>query len=114
MTYLSRLLLVVAGSAAAFVIMKAEPADAADAGAPAPALPACVQVKTSSRYVPYGYNHVVTLTSGCTRAASCKVATDVNPEPHVVDLPANTSAEVTTFMGAASSTFTARVSCQLR
>ncbi|HVH44064.1 MAG TPA: hypothetical protein VM925_17055 [Labilithrix sp.] len=89
-------------------------AEAGDAGAPAPALPACVQVKTESRYVPYGYNHIVTLTSGCGRPATCTVATDVNPETRSVDLPPSTSVQVTTFMGAAASTFTAKVACTLR
>src|SRR6478752_3863795 len=77
-------------------------------------LPACVQVKTEARYVPYGYNHLVTLTSGCTRPASCTVATDVNPTAQTVDLAASSSVQVTTFLGAASSTFTAKVTCQMR
>jgi hypothetical protein len=88
-------------------------ATVADAGPPA-SLPACVQVKTESRYVPYGYNHLVTVMNGCTKSAACTVATDVNPEPKNIVVPASSSAEVTTFMGAASSTFTAKVSCQLR
>lgn len=78
------------------------------------ALPACVQVKTEARYVPYGYNHIVTLKSGCTRPASCTVATDVNPTSQTVDLPPNSSVDVTTFIGSAASTFTAKVSCKLR
>lgn len=85
----------------------------ADAGAPT-GLPACIQVKTESRYVPYGYNHLVTLTSGCSRPAACSVATDVSPEPRAVEVAPNTSVQVTTFMGAAASQFTAKVSCQLR
>ena len=87
-------------------------ANAADAGAPA--LPACVNVTTASRYVPYGYNHIVTITNGCTRIASCTVATDVNPEVQSVEVAPSASAEVMTFMGAASSTFAARVSCRLK
>lgn len=91
-------------------------AGAADAGAaPTPAsLPACIQVQTESRYVPYGYNHIVTLTSGCTRPASCTVSTDVNPEVHAVDVPANASIQVTTYIGAAASAFVAKVACKLR
>ena len=89
-------------------------AHAADAGAPAPALPACVAIKTASRYVPYGYNHVVIVTNGCARAATCQVSTDVNPEPRSVDVPASQTVEVTTFMGSPSSTFTAKVTCKLK
>lgn len=88
-------------------------ADAADAGAPA-GLPSCVTVATSSTYVPYGYNHVVTLANGCAKLADCTVATDVNPEPQRVRVAPRTTIDVTTYLGAAAQTFTARVSCQLR
>lgn len=84
-----------------------------DAGAPPP-LPACVQVTTASRYVPFGFNHIVTLTNGCSRAATCTVATDVNPATQTVEVPAAATIEVTTFMGSPSSVFTARVGCRLR
>lgn len=86
-----------------------------DAGAPAPAsLPACVAVKTESRYVPYGYNHIVYVTNGCTKAATCSVATDVNPTPQTVEVASGKGAEVLTFSGSPASQFTARVSCKLR
>jgi hypothetical protein len=93
-------------------LTQSRPAEAsADAGPPA-ALPACVDVKTEARYVPYGYNHIVILTSGCAKPLSCTVATDVNPEPHHVDLPAKSRIEVTTFIGAAASSFVAKVTCR--
>ena len=76
-------------------------------------MPACVQVGTSSYYVPYGYNHVVSLTNGCARPATCLVSTDVNPERQTVEVPSNATVEVTTFMGSPSSTFTAKVDCKL-
>lgn len=86
-----------------------------DGGAAAPSgLPACIQVGTEARYVPYGYNHLVTITSGCKRPSTCTVSTDVSPEPRSVDVPANGRVVVTTFLGAAASTFSARVSCALR
>lgn len=94
------------------VAIAAASASAADAGAPA-ALPACVQVTSQSIYVPYGYNHIVTVKNGCTRVAKCSVSTDVNPEVQSIDVAANTSKDVLTFMAAASSTFVARVSCRL-
>lgn len=77
-------------------------------------LPACVAVKAESRYVPYGYNHVVTVTNGCTKAATCSVATDVNPKATSVELASGKGAEVLTFAGSPASTFTPRVSCTLR
>jgi len=87
---------------------------AADAGAPSPAVPACVGVKSDSRYVPYGYNHVVTIGNGCARETRCLVSTDVSPEQRSVDVPSNESREVLTFMGSPSSTFVAKVSCKLK
>jgi hypothetical protein len=78
------------------------------------ALPACIQVTTAARYVPYGYNHVVVLTNGCSRGATCSVATDVNPQEQSVDVAERSTVEVLTFMGSPSQTFTAKVSCRLR
>ena len=89
------------------------PALAADAGAPAPSLPACVKVGTQSRWVPYGYNHVVILENGCSKPATCTVATDVNPASQKAEVASASTIEVTAFMGSASSTFTARVACIL-
>ena len=85
---------------------------AADAGAPA--MPACIHHRAESRYVPYGYNHIVILKNGCSRSATCVVTTDVNPERQSADVPSNATVEVATFLGAAASTFTARVACQLK
>lgn len=88
---------------------------ASDAGAPAPAtLPACVAVKSEARYVPYGYNHVVIVTNGCSKAATCSVATDVNPTAQSVDVASGKTLEVLTFSGSPATAFTPRVSCKLR
>lgn len=84
----------------------------ADAGAPA--LPACVHYRTESRYVPYGYNHVVIIENGCSKAAACTVATDVVPQAQSVDVPAGKTAEVTTFMGSPQQSFVPKVRCSLR
>ena len=83
-----------------------------DAGAPT--LPACVSVTTSARYVPYGYNHLVIVKNGCSKAASCSVATDVNPQATTVDVASAATVEVLTFSASPSQTFTARVTCKLR
>lgn len=86
---------------------------AADGGAPRP-LPACVQVATQSRYIPFGYNHVVVITNGCSRPASCIVSTDVNPTPQTAAVASGATVEVLTYMAANAQTFTALVSCQLQ
>jgi len=85
-----------------------------DAGAPAPSsLPACVSVSTQARYVPYGYNHVVILKNGCSKSATCSVATDVNPQATSVDVPSISTLEVLTFTASPAQTFIARVGCTL-
>lgn len=88
---------------------------AADAGAPAPPppVPACIRVSTESRWVPYGYNHVVILENGCSKAATCKVSTDVNPQVQTAEVEASKTVEVTTIMASPASTFVAKVNCAL-
>jgi hypothetical protein len=88
-------------------------AAAQDAGAP-PALPACIQVSTDARYIPYGYNHVVILKSGCSKPAACTISTDVNPQAVAAEVAAGTTVEVLTFSASPSQTFHARVTCKLR
>jgi hypothetical protein len=88
-------------------------ASAQEAGAPSP-IPACIQVSTDSRYVPYGYNHVVVLKSGCSKPAACTVSTDVNPAATSAEVAAGTTVEVLTFAASPSQTFHARVTCKLR
>ena len=85
---------------------------AADAGSPA--MPACIHWRADSRYVPYGYNHVVVIENGCSKPAACTVSTDVVPQPQNVDVPAGKTAEVTTFMGSPQQSFVPKVRCQLR
>lgn len=104
---------ILASAGALALVLTPATADATDAGAPSP-IPACIQIATDSRWIPYGYNHIVIVKNGCSRPATCSVATDVNPERQNVDVGANTSVEVTTFMGSPSATFNARVSCRLK
>ena len=89
------------------------PADAVAQDAGAPALPACIAVSTNARYVPYGYNHIVILKSGCSKPATCTVATDVNPQPVTSEVAAGTTVEVLTFSASPAQTFQARVNCKL-
>lgn len=115
-----RRLLPLLGVAAATLASPAAPAAeldpsplAATAG-PKASVPACMAVSAESRYVPYGYNHVVLLRSGCSKAATCVVSTDVNPEPIKAEVAAGTTVEVLSFLASPSQTFTARVTCELR
>jgi hypothetical protein len=80
---------------------------------PAPSLPACIGVATEARYVPYGYNHIVRLTNGCSKAATCIVSTDVNPQPTSVEVAASAIVDVLTFTASPAQTFHARVTCKL-
>lgn len=95
------------------VALSAGEAAAQDAGAPS-SLPACIQVSTDSRYVPYGYNHIVILKSGCSKAATCIVATDVNPQPTSAEVAAGATVEILTYSGSPAQVFQARVTCKLR
>ena len=88
-------------------------ASSAQADPAAPSLPACIGVATEARYVPYGYNHIVLLKNGCSKAATCSVSTDVNPQATSVDVGASASVEVLTFTASPAQTFHARVTCKL-
>lgn len=102
-------------SLAVLLFAIAPAAYAADAGAPPPPspVPACVRVATESRWVPYGYNHVVILENGCSKAATCRVATDVNPQVQTAEIAPSKTVEVTTIMASPASQFVAKVACTL-
>ena len=93
--------------------LSASDAAAQDAGAASP-IPACIQVSTDARYVPFGYNHIVILKSGCTKPAACTISTDVNPQPISAEVAAGTTVEVLTFAVSPAQTFRANVTCKLR
>lgn len=76
-------------------------------------VPSCIRVSTASRYVPYGYDHVVFLASVCPLTATCAVTTDVNPTPSVVEVPPRQTVEVLTFRGSPASSFVAHVACEM-
>lgn len=100
-------------------VVAAAPAHAeSDAGADAGAsnvatVPACMLVSKDARYVPYGYNHIVVLKNGCSKPATCAVATDVNPQSIATVVAAGTTVEVVTFSGSPAQVFTPRVRCTL-
>lgn len=85
----------------------------AAADPPKTGLPACIRVATQARWVPYGYNHVVIIEDGCSKAATCTVSTDVNPQPQTAEIASGQTVEVTTFMASAASTFVAKVTCTM-
>jgi hypothetical protein len=97
-----------------FIVLEAPSsvARAADGeeGPPNPAK--CVKVRTSARYVAYGYDHVVELENTCGKAMSCDVSTDANPTPASVDLAAGETKSVLTYRGSPASEFTAKVDCK--
>ncbi len=97
-----------------FVLAVAAPAAGADAGAPPPAVPPCVKVQTQAIFSGAGYNHVVGIENGCTRAAACEVSTDVAPEKLAVTVPPSESRELVTFRGSPASEFKATVKCALK
>lgn len=87
-------------------------ASAADGGAPS--LPACVQVTANARYVPYGYNHIVSVKNGCSKIATCSVRTDVSPQVIPVEVAPGVTSEVVTFVASPAQAFTPLVTCTLK
>src|SRR5262245_12735354 len=77
----------------------------ADDGEEGPNPAKCVKVTMSSRYVAYGYDHVVDLNNTCDKAMRCDVSTDVNPTPSSVDLAPGEAKSVLTYRGSPASEF---------
>lgn len=71
----------------------------------------CVDVSSEARYAGIGYDHLVTLKSGCKKAMKCVVRTDVNKEPASVALPQGGEETVVMWRGSPSRVFTPDVSC---
>ena len=109
----SNLVMVAFGLLALALTMTPAAYAADDAGAPAPALPACVRVSTQTRWVPYGYNHVVMIENGCSKPATCKVSTDVNPQIQTAEVPSAQTVEILTITASPASAFVAKVTCSL-
>jgi len=76
-------------------------------------VPSCVSVRGEARWGAGAYNHVVIVQNTCDEAARCQVATNVNPSPTRVDVPAGETVETVTFLGSPAREFTPRVSCEL-
>ena len=71
----------------------------------------CVDVSFEARYAGVGYDHLVTLKSGCKKAMKCVVRTNVNAEPANVALPQGGEETVVMWRGSPSRAFTPDVSC---
>ena len=85
---------------------------APNAGAEPP-VPSCLRVWGEARLGAYGYAHVVHLDSACPADAQCSVATEVDPTPVEVNVPARTSVEVVTRLESPSREFRPVVKCTL-
>lgn len=72
----------------------------------------CVEVATRSRYVPYGYDHIVVLKNTCAKAKKCVVKTDATPKPQTVLVPGKKTKEVVTRRGSPARTFSPDVVCK--
>lgn len=75
--------------------------------------PECIRFEGYARWGADAYNHIVRVENACTRAATCNVSTNVNPQVQVVRVPAGQTVEVVTFIGSPASQFTPNVSCTL-
>ena len=71
----------------------------------------CVRATCTTRYVAYGYNHVVHLENTCGRPMQCSVASDANPRATTTRLASGASTDVQTVMGSPASVCRAIVSC---
>lgn len=76
--------------------------------------PECIRVTGEARWGASAYNHYVRVENACDRAARCQVATNVNPQPQTIDVPAGETVEVITFRGSPAREFTPNVTCELR
>lgn len=103
-------LAIVAWTGAGAGVLVALPLGAAPAAPDEPAR--CVRYWGEARYV-IGYDQLVHVQNGCDRPAECVVSTDRNPKAQTVRLAPAEHQVVTTWLGAASSSFTPVVSCKL-
>ena len=87
------------------------PVAAQDAGKGAKKPGGCVDVKTEASFATVGYDHIVTLTSGCKKPMVCSVKTDVNPDPSSLQLEPGATESVVTWRGSPAREFKASVSC---
>jgi len=71
----------------------------------------CVDVTTEAAFASVGYDHIVTLKSGCAKPITCSVKTDVNPESSSVQLDPGETESVVTWRGSPAREFKAHVVC---
>jgi hypothetical protein len=73
--------------------------------------PDCTTVTAQPIFNGSGYNHLVTITNGCSTQVSCTVTTDINPHPIAVTVEPGQSRTVNTYFNAAGYGFTPTVHC---
>src|SRR5262245_31504606 len=81
---------------------------ARDAGPP---VPACVSVHSYARYGAVGYDHIVSISNGCSKLVDCVVRTDVSADPILASIPPRQSTDLVTWRGSPAYTFKADVKC---
>lgn len=75
--------------------------------------PDCIEVHGRAQFSGYAYNHIVHIHNGCGVVASCRVFTNVNPDPRTVRVPVDASMDLVTFQGSPASVFEAHAACAL-
>jgi hypothetical protein len=94
------------------IVASASASDAEPSGSNQRSL-GCIDAWGEARYANYGYDHIVHLRSRCHVRAVCDVATNVNPQPTRVSVPAGREVEVLTYRGSPVREFSPKVSCAL-
>jgi hypothetical protein len=72
----------------------------------------CVDYHGDASFASVGYDHIVTLKSGCKVPTTCTVKTDVNPDPTTVDLAPGEEKSIVTWRGSPARVFTPDVACK--
>ena len=75
--------------------------------------PACIRYWAEARYRYPGYDHVVTVENACVARANCQVSTNVDPDPVLVVVEAESQVEVLVRRGSPASEFVPRVVCEI-
>ena len=74
-------------------------------------VPSCVEVSKEAPYQAYGYTHIVVVRNGCDGRITCRVATNVDPDPQNVRVEPGTTSRTATRRGSPSREFDVRVTC---
>jgi len=67
----------------------------------------------TTRIVRESRSSIVAIENGCSKPATCKVSTDVNPQVQTTEVPPAQTVEVLTITASPASAFVAKVTCAL-